>query len=662
MSSRRSRLLGLAVTALLGLALALPAAAAPPVDVELDLLSLNGPLVHPGQVSILAGETVVFRGPVPEDGLVRLQLSEPSLKIVFEGETLALAAGPDTPTELNVKFEEGEFLEAREHALLTGEPLRVVWAAGGRSLELVEQEWENPGALEKSGGPAPPPPSNDDCAGASPLAIGPPEGCLDTVFSMVDATADGNFGCDSVGTNTGVWFSFVAPPNGGILMDVDNSGEIAIFESSCPPMGAEVYCSLLSTATTEKVTGLTPGETYYMVFWEDGTPSSSPYTICASEVPPPPENDDCDGAIDIQLDTVVVGSTASATDDPEARAAGCGTSISDPSAGVWYRVQGTGTTMVAETFDFPGDYDTKLHVFCGDCEVLTCIDGDDDGGPSTASRVEWCSQAGAEYLILVHGFSSNSGDYQLRVTADDAPCRATVKCLPEGACCTCLDGFYCRLTTAGVCRAIGGKYRGDDTTCLIEQGGSFVDVSSDFPTLLPNLGVNSSTIFVPDSLGIVTAEVTVDITMDYVDETLIYLVSPAGTVVVLMNEPESAGTCTILDTPFLTTFADDGDQFSDCPDLTEGKRISPVSANGSPLSALGGEDSMGAWTLFVDDTVGSIASSGGNGLLNSWTLRLVEVPPVKVDNCLPANNGPGNGLDPQPSGDPKPNDIPGDEG
>lgn len=51
------------------------------------------------------------------------------------------------------------------------------------------------------------------------------------------------------------------------------------------------------------------------------------------------------------------------------------------------------------------------------------------GGASVRlSTVSWCSQAGATYLILVHGFGAFFGDFELDISADGAACEPKVKC------------------------------------------------------------------------------------------------------------------------------------------------------------------------------------------------------------------------------------------
>jgi hypothetical protein len=156
-------------------------------------------------------------------------------------------------------------------------------------------------------------------------------------------------------------------------------------------------------------------------------------TQCATTVcPQPPPNDFCQDAILLEVPSEVFGTTLEAM--PDTQFYPCGTSIDSP--GVWYKVIGTGNTMTATTCNpYFFTYDTKITVFCGGCstEPYMCIGGNDDNcleGNGLLSTVTWCSQAGAEYLILVHGFGGQSGDFLLRVFDDGVPCEFPPPCAP----------------------------------------------------------------------------------------------------------------------------------------------------------------------------------------------------------------------------------------
>lgn len=103
----------------------------------------------------------------------------------------------------------------------------------------------------------------------------------------------------------------------------------------------------------------------------------------------------------------------------------CGTTHTAPER--WYTVVGTGNMLTASTCNM-ADFDTKLSIFCDDCDEPVCIGGVDDAkGCELTSELSWCSQAGAEYRIMVHGFGSATGDFDLEVFEGD-PCNVEPLC------------------------------------------------------------------------------------------------------------------------------------------------------------------------------------------------------------------------------------------
>ena len=131
-------------------------------------------------------------------------------------------------------------------------------------------------------------------------------------------------------------------------------------------------------------------------------------------------NDDCSGAIAIDLvgnletgsaTGSASGNTGNASDDSEPENNACGSSSA---GGVWYSVTGNGQSMTVSTCE--SAYDTRLGVFSGDCGALTCV-ADNDDSCGSRSSITFDSEDGAQYLVLVHGWSSSSGAYQLDVSA-----------------------------------------------------------------------------------------------------------------------------------------------------------------------------------------------------------------------------------------------------
>lgn len=133
------------------------------------------------------------------------------------------------------------------------------------------------------------------------------------------------------------------------------------------------------------------------------------------------ENNTCDDAIEIMCPPgggsfSVLGSTlfASFTDQGE-----CGTTHTAPD--VWYRIAGNGGAISVTTCNAVSDYDTKLTVWSGDCGSPVCVDGVDDectGFSALLSTVDFVSTIGETYYVMVHGYSSGVGDFQLDVTCE----------------------------------------------------------------------------------------------------------------------------------------------------------------------------------------------------------------------------------------------------
>ena len=316
----------------------------------------------------------------------------------------------------------------------------------------------------------PPPPTNDDCAMADAIAG---EGTFG--FNNSDATQDGpdhatcaKFGLP--GIDNDVWFCWTAPCTSDVVFEtcgltaVDT--KIAVYEGcECPATDARLLacnddtCGLQSQVIFSAVAG----QEYLLRLgtFPGAAGGVGAFSLACIQTP---ENDLCENAIPIGVPSVTNGSTDFATIDSEFPT--CVTTIS--AAGVWYSVIGTGNTMTAETCGPFFDYDTKLNIYCGDCNEPVCVTGNDDDCPDGAngllSTVTWCSQPGAEYLILVQGFGGQTGAFELIVSDDGAPCSGGVQCIALGACClpdgTCVNGL-----SAADCDSQGGAYQGDGSNC-----------------------------------------------------------------------------------------------------------------------------------------------------------------------------------------------------
>ena len=133
----------------------------------------------------------------------------------------------------------------------------------------------------------------------------------------------------------------------------------------------------------------------------------------------PPDNDLCVDAFTIACGETDSGNTTFATSD-DAPGGFCGTG--GGSQGVWYTFAGTGDIVTASLCG--SNYDTKIQVYSGDCNNLTCIVGNDDNFAACGglqSEVEFISDASTTYYIYVFGFGSSVGDYTLSIDCVEPP-------------------------------------------------------------------------------------------------------------------------------------------------------------------------------------------------------------------------------------------------
>ena len=109
----------------------------------------------------------------------------------------------------------------------------------------------------------PPPPANDNCSGALPIACGA------TVSGTTTGATFDNVGtCGTSNTAPGVWYSFTSPANGDATVSLCGSSydtKISVFSGSCASLtcvgGNDDFCSLQSQLTFSA----TAGTTYYVL-------------------------------------------------------------------------------------------------------------------------------------------------------------------------------------------------------------------------------------------------------------------------------------------------------------------------------------------------------------------------------------------------------------
>jgi hypothetical protein len=120
-----------------------------------------------------------------------------------------------------------------------------------------------------------------------------------------------------------------------------------------------------------------------------------------------PENDDCANAIAVSCGDTVTGSTTSATN-----------SGGNTAPDVFYTFTGNGTAQSVTLSLCNSSYDTYLRVF-SDCTLTNEIAYNDDGCGNGTSLLTFQSDGTSTYYIMIEGYSSNSGDFELQVICQD---------------------------------------------------------------------------------------------------------------------------------------------------------------------------------------------------------------------------------------------------
>lgn len=269
-------------------------------------------------------------------------------------------------------------------------------------------------------------PANDLCANATAIS------CGQTLSgTTINATFDNAGSCSVSNTAPGVWYKITGTGAGITLSTCSAVGydtKLSVFSGSCGSLVcvsgndddfACSFSSLRSKVTFNSVNAVT----YYVLVhgFSASTGNFELTATCAAPPSPPPANDLCSGAITVTCGQTVSGSTANATADV---APFCGTS-DGTGGGVWYKLVGNGLPATLSLCSAGTSFDTKIRVYTGSCGGLVCAAGNDDDTScsfsSLRSTVNFNTANGVTYYILVHGFSSANGTYELSVECAD-PC------------------------------------------------------------------------------------------------------------------------------------------------------------------------------------------------------------------------------------------------
>lgn len=138
-----------------------------------------------------------------------------------------------------------------------------------------------------------------------------------------------------------------------------------------------------------------------------------------------PTNDSCEFAEPLEIGTTVSGTTAGAARDDVPMC-----DVGGVAPGVWYSILGDGSKFSLEIC--PSFGQPTVSIYCSGCDRLGCIGSEtwSTGDYCPGVSLNWCTEPGVEYLILVQAYhSSNSGAFDFTITSDLASCPQGAPCL-----------------------------------------------------------------------------------------------------------------------------------------------------------------------------------------------------------------------------------------
>jgi len=140
-----------------------------------------------------------------------------------------------------------------------------------------------------------------------------------------------------------------------------------------------------------------------------------------------PANDLCTDAITVTHGNTYAGTTINSTFD---NVGFCGTALT--AGGVWYVFTdisgGPGMLNLSTCND--ANYDTKISVYANNCSNLICVGGSDDAAGCAGFTTDLTvnTSANSTYYILVHGFGTATGNFNLTVTFTGASVPPIINC------------------------------------------------------------------------------------------------------------------------------------------------------------------------------------------------------------------------------------------
>ncbi len=258
----------------------------------------------------------------------------------------------------------------------------------------------------------------NDCSNATLISV--TSNCNNPVSGTTSGATQSFVGC--VGNaDDDVWYRFTASGTSHVINVTGSSNfdaVVELFSGTCGSL-TSLYCkdnTFNGQTETIYATGLIVGATYYVrVYHYYAGSGSSSFTICVTNPPSPPANDNCANA-----STLVVSSTCNYTNGTSlgATASTVPSCAGSPDDDVWYKFTATNSVQTI-TVDPSTNMDPVVELFSGTCSSLNSLYCQDLGftdGNEVINAVGLIP--GQTYYIRVYDYyySNGGAPFQICVT------------------------------------------------------------------------------------------------------------------------------------------------------------------------------------------------------------------------------------------------------
>jgi len=266
---------------------------------------------------------------------------------------------------------------------------------------------------------APPPPANDNCAGATVFPAIPTTGTCSNLLnqSTSAATDSGVTPTGACTSNSGtpdddVWFSFTATSTSQVLTATWVSGDTdvywQVFSGACGGSMTSLLCTDTDAGGT--ITGLTINNVYYIRLYTYFSSGTTVQNICLSAPYPPPANDNPCSATAVPVNTVVGGNCTLQTPGTIAGATASGLALGSCSGtaddDVYFSFVASNATQNISLTNVAGSVtDMYFSVHAGACGSLGAALLCSDPNSGTVSGLT----VGTTYYVRVYTYTSTSG-------------------------------------------------------------------------------------------------------------------------------------------------------------------------------------------------------------------------------------------------------------